>query len=347
MAALLEPNQIGKRESLADLIAVADAKSTPVTSMIRKGKDINNLKFEWLVDAYDAPNGAQGVVDGTDLSSYSNPAANRTRISNYGQVFQRNFRIGFLAQNISNVAGVSDEVARGLQKALTVVKRDVEVGVCSTDQSARVDNGTNSYRTTGLGKFLDSSNTGTNVGQFTSTYATKAASENSTVTGAFAESDWQGVLTSIYNEVGTIKTYNVPCGTTLKRAFTALSEGKTAADAGNNIAATTVRTFNTEQSKKEIVSTIDIVRGDFGTMILHPTTFIGTTTTGSAGSEVFVSSSTKGYVLDMDDLELRYGSLPEVKELPDAGGGPIRLIRLLAGLIVGNGLKHGRFTAAT
>lgn len=347
MAALLEPGQVGKREDLANLIAVADKKSTPVTSMLKKGKDLGNMTFHWQVDNFDAPNGAQGVVDGTDLSSYSNPAANRTRISNYGQVFQRNLRVGFLANNISTVAGVTDEVANGVRKKLTEVKRDLEVAVCSTDQSARADNGSDSYRTTGLGKFLDSSNTGTSVGQFTSTYATRAASENSTVTGAFAESDWQGVLTSLFGQVGTLKTYHVPVGTTLKRAFTALSEPKTAADASNNVAATTVRTFDVKGSQTEIVSHIDVVKGDFGTMILHPTTFIGTTTTGSAGAEVFVSSATKGYVLDMDDLELRYGSLPEVKELPDAGGGPIRLIRLVAGLIVGNGLKHGRFIAAT
>jgi len=38
MAELFERDQVGKRESLSDVIAMVDSKDTPVASMIPKGK---------------------------------------------------------------------------------------------------------------------------------------------------------------------------------------------------------------------------------------------------------------------------------------------------------------------
>ena len=49
----------------------------------------------------------------------------------------------------------------------------------------------------------------------------------------------------------------------------------------------------------------------------------------------------------MDGIEIRYGKLPEVKELPDSGGGPIRMIEAVAALIVHNPLAHGKFDLAS
>ena len=37
MAGLVERNQVGKREDLADIISIVDAKKTPFTSMVKKG----------------------------------------------------------------------------------------------------------------------------------------------------------------------------------------------------------------------------------------------------------------------------------------------------------------------
>jgi len=46
-------------------------------------------------------------------------------------------------------------------------------------------------------------------------------------------------------------------------------------------------------------------------------------------------------------LELRYTNMPEVTELPDAGGGPARLIKAVAGLVAKNPLGLGKFAAAS
>lgn len=338
MAALLQPNQVGIREELADYIAVVDAKSTPFVSMAPKGKDLGNMTFSWQVDNYAAPQ-LVGVVDGTDVSTYTNPVPNRTRLYNYAQAFRRNLRVGFIAQT-QNVAGVTDEIANGISKKLIELKRDMESTFLCSNQAAVADNGTNAYLTGSLGNWLTSTNSG-NIGACASgsDFAPASGAVITTATASITESSVQGVLTSIYGATGVFRDYDCIVGTTLKRAFTSLTASVTTTTANSStIAASSVRTFNQELSSDVYKASIDIFEGDFGRLILHPDTFIGGNNAGAFSAQAY-----KGYVIPMDMVEIRYAKLPEVKELPDAGGGPTRLVQAIAGLVVKNPNGFGMF----
>jgi len=350
---LLQPDQGGSvplartsaaREDLADYIAIVDAKSTPFTSMAPKGKDLGNMQFSWLVDNYGAPQ-LQGVVDGTDVtvSSGANPVANRTRLNNYGQAFRRDLRVGFIAET-QEVAGVTDELANGIAKQLVQVKRDMEATFMCTNQAAQADNGTNPYLTGSMGNWLNSTNA-SNIGACASGSAFLPASGavDTTASTAFTEATAQNVLTAIYGATGTFRDYDCILGTTLKRAFTNLTASTTSQIANNNaIASTAIRTFNQELSSDTFKSSIDIFEGDFGRLILHPTTFIGGKNVAALSAQAF-----KGYVIPMDMVEVRYAKMPQVKTLPDAGGGPARLIEAIAGLVVKNPNGFGMFNGAS
>ena len=351
---LLQENQSGTvplastsaiREDLADYIAIVDAKSTPFVSMAPKGKDIGNMQFSWQVDNYAAPT-MGGVVDGADVtvSSAGNPVENRTRLNNYGQVFRNDLRIGFIAET-QNVAGVSDELANGIAKRLVELKRSMEATFMCTNQAAQTEVSTsNPYLTGSLGNWLTADNAA-NIGAVASGSVFKPASGAvSTVTSAaFTEAAAQNVLTAVYGITGTFRDYDCILGTTLKRAFTNLTSSRTTEVANNNaIAATSVRTFNQELASDTYKSSIDIFEGDFGRLILHPSTFIGGTTGTALSAQAF-----KGYVIPMDMVEVRYAKLPQVKTLPDAGGGPARLIEAIAGLVVKNPSGFGMFNGAS
>lgn len=342
MAALLQPGQVGIREDLADYIAVVDAKSTPFVSMAPKGKDLGNMTFNWQVDEYAAPS-LVGVVDGTDVSSYDNASANRTKLTNYAQAFRRNLRVGFVAET-QNVAGVTDEVARGISKRLVEIKRDLEGTFLCTNQAAQADNGTNPYLTGSLGAWLTVANA-SNIGGVASgsNFAPAAGAISSTTTTNLVESTVQNVLTAVYGKTGVFRDYDCIVGTSLKRAFTNLTSGSTSTTANSStIAATSVRTFNTDLSSDTFKSSIDIFEGDFGRLVLHPDTFIGGNNAGNLSAQ-----ASKGYVIPMDMVEVRYAKLPEVKELPDNGGGPVRLVQAIAGLVVKNPAGFGMFNGAT
>ena len=351
---LLQPNQGGSvplastssaREDLADYIAIVDAKSTPFVSMAPKGRDIGNMQFSWQVDNYGAPVLA-GVVDGTDVtvSSASNPVVNRTRLNNYGQAFRRDLRIGFIAET-QDVAGVTDEMANGIAKKLVEIKRDMESTFMCTNQAAQADNGSsNAYLTGSLGNWLTSTNA-SNIGACASgsPFLPASGAVDTTASASFTEATAQNVLTAIYSATGTFRDYDCILGTTLKRAFTNLTaSGVTQVVNANSIAATSVRTFNQDLSSDSFKASIDIFEGDFGRLILHPSTFVGGKTSTSLTAQAF-----KGYVIPMDMVEVRYAKLPQVKDLPDAGGGPARLVEAIAGLVVKNPSGFGFFNGAS
>jgi hypothetical protein len=350
---LLQPNQGGSvplastssaREDLADYIAIVDAKSTPFVSMAPKGRDIGNMQFSWQVDNYGAPVLA-GVVDGTDVTvaSASNPVVNRTRLNNYGQAFRRDLRIGFIAET-QDVAGVTDELANGIAKKLVEIKRDMESTFMCTNQAAQADNGTNPYLTGSLGNWLNSTNA-SNIGACASgsVFLPASGAVDTTASASFTEATAQNVLTAIYSATGTFRDYDCILGTTLKRAFTNLTaSGTTVTLNSNSIAATSVRTFNQDLSADTFKASIDIFEGDFGRLILHPTTFIG-----GKNSTALSAQAYKGYVIPMDMVEVRYAKLPQVKDLPDAGGGPARLVEAIAGLVVKNPSGFGFFNGAS
>jgi hypothetical protein len=351
---LLQPNQGGSvplastssaREDLADYIAIVDAKSTPFVSMAPKGRDIGNMQFSWQVDNYGAPVLA-GVVDGTDVTvaSASNPVVNRTRLNNYGQAFRRDLRIGFIAET-QDVAGVTDELANGIAKKLVEIKRDMESTFMCTNQAAQADNGsTNAYLTGSLGNWLNSTNA-SNIGACASgsPFLPASGAVDTTASASFTEATAQNVLTAIYSATGTFRDYDCILGTTLKRAFTNLTaSGTTVTLNSNSIAATSVRTFNQDLSADTFKASIDIFEGDFGRLILHPSTFVGGKNSTSLSAQAY-----KGYVIPMDMVEVRYAKLPQVKDLPDAGGGPARLVEAIAGLVVKNPSGFGFFNGAS
>jgi hypothetical protein len=351
---LLQPNQGGSvplastsaaREDLADYIAIVDAKSTPFVSMAPKGRDIGNMQFSWQVDNYGAPVLA-GVVDGTDVTvaSASNPVVNRTRLNNYGQAFRRDLRIGFIAET-QDVAGVTDELANGIAKKLVEIKRDMESTFMCTNQAAQADNGSsNAYLTGSLGNWLTSTNA-SNIGACASgsPFLPASGAVDTTASASFTEATAQNVLTAIYSATGTFRDYDCILGTTLKRAFTNLTaSGVTQVVNANSIAATSVRTFNQDLSSDTFKASIDLFEGDFGRLILHPSTFLGGKNSTSLSAQAF-----KGYVIPMDMVEVRYAKLPQVKDLPDAGGGPARLVEAIAGLVVKNPSGFGFFNGAS
>lgn len=352
MAYLGINNQVGVREELADYIANVDAKSTPFVSMAPKGKDLGNVVMSWQVDNYSSPQ-LGGVIDGTDVSSYTNEAANRTRLTNYAQAFRRSSRTGFIAET-SNVAGAASEVAYAVSKLLVEIKRDMESTFLCTNQAAQQDNGSSTaYQTGSLGNWLLGTNS-SNIGALASgsafapaggvTPGSAATNAISSVTSAnFAESTVQNVLTAIYSNTGVFRDYDCILGTTLKRAFTNLTTGKSTDNSSTNTyTQTSVRTFNQELSSSTFASSIDVFEGDFGRLVLHPTTFIGGKNSAALSAEAY-----RGYVIPMDMVEIRYAKLPEVKDLPDAGGGPIRLVQAISGLVVKNPAGFGMFAGAS
>ncbi len=343
MALLLERGyngtQAGGREDLSNLIANVDARSTPFTSMAKKGKKPGNVLMGWQMDKYEDP-AVTGTVDGTDVDmtsagSFTNPAVNRALMQNYAQIFRRVFRISSLADEIQVVAGVKSELANGIAKKLVEIKRDMEMTFLN-DADAQIDNGTNAYLTKSLGSFLHASGTGGGGSDITVPSDFRCTAIDTTASGSLTEALVQTLLSTLFTNTRVIRDYDLLLGTSLKRAFTNFTQSVTAGSAGHT--ASPIKTFAQDASSKTFINAIDVFEGDFGRLRLHPSTFIA-----ESGSAV----AFKGYAIPFDQVEIRYGKLPQIKELTDNGGGPARLIEAVAALIVNNPKGVGYFNGAS
>ena len=338
MPSLLEKNIVnaGKREDLANLIAMVDAKDTPFTSMAKKGAQPGNTIFRWQADRLPATTAPTPIVDGTDVdpnsgtTNFVNDGTTQFRVelSNRIQIFRKAVRVSKLTQDVANIAGVKDELANNVSKAITLIKRDMEVAMCG-NQAAQVDNGTVGYRTRGLDKWIVAA---ANIDTVDLPAAASAfcpsASQISTVgTAALTETVVQDILTGIYSQTGQFKDYDALVGPTLKRAFTNLVFTTTASGTNQY---QSVRTFNRDADASSYVASVDVFEGDFGRIRLHPS--------------LFLKNNFSGYIIPFDQVEVRYGgNVAQVSELQDNGGGPARLIEAVAGLCVYNPLAFGKF----
>ena len=271
-----------------------------------------------------------GSVDGVDVvyaSDFENLNSGRKILSNYVQVFQRPIRVSPLSVDVSIVAGMANELANMTAKGVRLLKRDIEKSICS-DNDGQIDNGTLPYLTKALGTWISTS--GGSVPAVDSDYRTPTASISTASAANTTETVVQDVLTSIYGETGKFGNYDAVLGTTMKRAFTNLVF--TTSTTGDTDNYSSFRSFDRDASDSAYHSNVQIFSGDFGKLRLH--------------SSAFMPAVDDGYILDMELLELRYASQPEVTTLPDLGGGPARLLKGIAGLVCKNPLGLGAFRPA-
>lgn len=336
MAATLITNQVGIRQDLSDLIAVVDAKTCPVVSTAKKGSEPINPLTQWQADAFATTGVPSGVLSNTDISSsdFIDNAANRAILSARVQKFREVPSVDDLAQNISEVAGIGKkrEMAKAVTKSLEQIKRSMEAAFCS-DQESQEQSGASPYLTRGLGKWIQ--NGAQTDLPVAAAYRTPTASIATTATASLTEANVQDVLQSIYEQTGKVSTYSLICGPNLKRAFT----GFTRTQFASTNVASAIRTLNTEAESKKITSTVDIFEGDFGTLELIPSLFL-------AKNASTAEQLSRGYVLDMDMVELRYNRKPRFQELEDRGGGSRGIVDAICALCVKSPLGLGKFDPA-
>jgi hypothetical protein len=326
----------GLREDLADVISVIDQKNTPVTSRIKAGSDLTNGSvFSWQADSYNDPS-FDGVLTNADVTTFDDPAKNRVLLSGRAQKFRRSIKVDDFAQNVDNIAGVGKkkEMARGVSRALIELKRDMESAFCS-DNESQEQAGVTPFKTRGLGNWINNS-AQTDLPVPTA-FRTPSASVNSSATTAnLTEADVAAVLQSVYEQTGTIESMDLVCGPNLKKRF---SEFTRYTSGGSNTALST-RQYTAPLNDRTIINAVDAYIGDFGSITLVPTLF-------NAKDQAAAVSSARGYLLNFDMLESRYGRRPRFQELEDQGGGPRGLVDAIAALVCWNPKGLGKFAATS
>lgn len=346
-------------EDLSNVLKRLEPAETPMLSMCRVGSQLGNVQFDWEVDKWPTPAGANGVVDGASVTdaSVADNAAYRRRMANYGQAFRRAFGEGWIASKVLKLPGQGGSgIAKAAADQLVVLKQEMECAICSTDQTATGDTGSAGSLMSGIGKLASRNsgeyfgtsgsddNTAIRIGQAPFSFIPPAdAWVVGEPRGNLSLSMLKGVVKALRKVTKRNRDYACPCGLDLREDFSALTEPSAIAVAGGAGVSGQTRTFMQQLSDAELGSVIDVIRTDYGRLLVMPTDWIGTTMTDQVSSAyVFTEKPKFGYVLPREILEVRYGVTPELNELPNSGQGTRKYWQAFAGLVLSTPQPVGR-----
>jgi hypothetical protein len=334
MPAMLERNQSGKREDLADLIANVDCEETPLVSLLPKGKKPTNPLFEWQMDAY-KEGSREGVPDGKDVDAISNQSEKRVMAQGRVHVFRESFGVGFIANSVTEVAGLpggsKGEFTNQGRKALFVARRTIEQHMGSDDDS-RPDDGVVGSKTRALGSWTSS------VAQaelpVNENYRTPAAQIYTGTLANFDENALQALLNARWKQTKKRQRLVALVGISIKKKisdFTRWSEG-----VSTTVGA--VRTFTQPAEARKVVATVDFYSGDGAELEIIPSAFLRAGGTAAQQDQA-------GYIFDPMMHELRYAELPAISPLENKGGGPKGFVQTIVGLVCNNPLGNCKINA--
>lgn len=328
MAGLYESAQVGKREDLADYITNIDVKNTPFTTMAKRGKKLTNKIADYQVDAYPSAQ-LGGVVDGVDATTFEN-MSNRALLHAVAQKIWRKPHVSDFAENVSDPAGIGQkrEMAEQVRKALVMLKRDWEKTCCASSQECQLDDGSNPNLTRALGNWIQS--TAQTIYPVPAAFRPAAAQIEATANASQTEAILTGVCKSIYDATGAKMDLDFFVGSSLKSKISSYGTYESGVQYDKR------RIAVSDQTK--LKQMVDVVENDFATVAIHLSNFVGSDTAYSA---------LRGFLLDMEMVEIRYNRLPRVKALEDKGGGPRCIVDQIAMLVVKNPLGLAKWNGTS
>jgi hypothetical protein len=309
------------REDLSDILTILEPERTPLLSLAKKGK-ANGTFFEWQVDDMSEPAFA-GELEGADVTSFTDKAANRAKLGNYIQVFRRNYQVSNI-QELVDVAGVDNEFSYAESKAVREMKRDLESALCSA-QDRDQDDGTNPYKTRGLFKWLGEGGQPADVGAGFQSVASVSLGGS-----AFTEANMNGLLQDLYEANGMPGgQLTLIAGPGLKRDIS---------DFARQEGTTTALNFQVTQpaESKSISLVVNMYEGDFGNVAVVPSLFLNRTS-GSATVD-----TNAGLLIDPEYIAVNTLKAESNSELENKGGGRRGFCEVIAGLACLSPKAHGK-----
>lgn len=228
---------VGIREGLTDTVADLFADDVPFFAMAQKINS-RSTKHEWQDDNLAAAS-TTGIAEGAALS-YTQPAT-RTRHQNYMHIRLRNWDVTFTEMAV-NVAGIGDQVAREMMKAMKSLLTDYDKIFLNTGNSAV---GTTATARTARG-----------IQRAIRTNTGRGSSAGGAVKQALTEGKVNALLQKIWNAGGDPRA--LFCGGYQKRVIS------------QNFTAKTGFTYQIQASARQAISNINSYEGSFGTVDIIP-----------------------------------------------------------------------------
>lgn len=328
---LLEENVVGKQEDWGQFVTIADLRNNPIMAWLPVGSRFVNVLHQYQADRYAEPE-ENAHVDGKDWTTFEQAGRFRKELKARAQWLSKTAAVSKLGQDVSNAAGVADEMAREITKKMTEMSSDFEATI-SSDQEAHEDDQSEGNKTRGIGKWIQ--NGAQSLYPVPEDYRTPTSSIYSSTKASLVEDEVQKILESLFNETGQMRTYRLFAGIKLKRRFQefqfylpdSLSTQATA------------RVTNRQESGNRLGNTIDTYQGEGGTLELAVSRWLAHQNfTGGSSTK----ANWRGYILNRDMWQLRWNQRPRVYRPEFKGGSYKAAMDMIAMLVCKNPIAEGK-----
>jgi len=201
---LIEKNVVGKKTDWANYITLSDEHETPLLRRLPKGEKPVNVVKNYQADTYETPTPV-AWPEGKSWDTFTAAGAQRVPLAARCQYFVQTAAVGKLAEDVTDTAGVTDELAREVTKKMTVMARQMECAAAS-DQPSAADAGPtsstsgNAFR--GMGAWIQ---TGAQTDADVAVAASIRPAANQVKTTAIAslvENDLKQMMQSMWEKAG-------------------------------------------------------------------------------------------------------------------------------------------------
>jgi hypothetical protein len=328
-------NLVGNQEDWGNYITNVEMRDQPLMDWLPVGEKPVNPIHDYQADKFRVPR-RNVTVDGNPWKAPNSAGDNRGRLKALIQWFQNGTAVSKLTQDVTNVAGVTDELARDIPKSLKEMAQDMECTFADDQDHVEGNTLTIGYETRGIGSWIASSQQTTYP--VPTAFLTPAASIISSSTLASkTEDNFRDMLASMWRTCKSREGVTGFVGETLKRK---VSDFQFYLPSSASTQATGV-VHNYNGRDKTITRAIDMYTGDFMPVDLVLTPWLVALTGTLAQQQV------RGYFLHRSKWMLRWNQKPKVYRPEFKGGSYEAYMDAIVMLACLNPAAEGKMSTTT
>lgn len=206
---------VGKQEDWANIVTNVQMINTPFLDWLPVGEQIENVEKLYQAEQYRQPR-QNSHVDGKPVTGYDSAGDGRAMIRALCQYFVATSSVTRLHQDVSNIAGIADELANDMVKRTKELSTDMEA-VFLGAEDCREDNGVQGYKTRGVGSWVQTG--AQSLHPVHETFRPPTASVSTTATGSLTENTVLDILGSMGSVTKNKEVITAFMGPLAKRAF--------------------------------------------------------------------------------------------------------------------------------
>lgn len=331
---LLEKNVVGKKTDWANYITLADEHETPMLKRLPKGPKPVNVIKNYQADTYNQPQ-PNKWPDGKDWDTWKSAGVNRVPLAARVQWFVQTAAVSKLAEDVTDTAGIMDELAHEIPKKMTEMAREMESSA-ACDQAATADDGVTGHGFRGAGYWIASSYA---ADADVAPGATITPPANSIYTGTkanFTEDAVKIVLESMWKQTGSKSTKVGFVGSKAKKRFGEFQFYLPT----STTTQVTGRLTQRQESDSQLGNTVDSYASDWGTLELHLTNWNAHPNFTSGGSTT--KTDWRGYFMNPSRWSWCWNQKPTVYKPEFKGGSYKAAIDAITMLLCMNPVGEGK-----